>query len=74
VAGKKVLTFSGSPETAHLELLGEAALGYSDADTLALCLAMPRDNYRLESGHVRELADRFGPDQVMKQFQKVFLS
>ena len=74
VAGKKVLTFSGSPEKAHLELLGKAALGYSDAETLALCLAMPRDNYRLESGHVRELADRFGPDQVMKQFQKVFLS
>jgi len=74
VAGKKVLTFSGSPETAHLELLGKAAFEYSDADTLFPCLGLPRDHYRLEPGQVQELSDRFGSAQVMKQFQKVFLS
>lgn len=74
VLGKKVLTYSESPEKAHLELLGEAALEYSDIDTLAKWFELPRESYQLGSGQVRELADRFGSDQVMKQFQKVFLS
>jgi len=74
VLGKKVLTYSESPEKAHLELLGEAALEYSDIDTLAKWFELPRDSYQLGSGQVQELADRFGSDQVMKQFQKVFLS
>lgn len=74
VAGKKVLTFSGSPERAHLELLGEAAVGYDGAETLASQLLSPRDDYRLPPAVARELAEKFGPERVMKQFRQVFLS
>jgi hypothetical protein len=74
VAGKKVLTFSGSPERAHLELLGEAAIQYDSAETLASRLLSARDDYRLPPAAARELANKFGPEQVMKQFRQVFLS
>jgi hypothetical protein len=34
MAGKPVLTYAGSPELAHLEILGEAAVVYRDAQDL----------------------------------------
>jgi len=74
VTGKKVLTFSGSPERAHLELLGEAAVEYDSAETLASRLLSARDNYRLPPAVARELANKFAPEQVMQQFRQVFLS
>lgn len=74
VLGKKVLTYSESPEKAHLELLGEAALGYHNATTLTAGLSCNRSDYRLPAKISQELAERFGPEKVMEKFKEVFLS
>ena len=74
VLGKKVLTYSESPEKAHHELLGEAALGYHNATTLTAGLSCNRSDYRLPAKVSQELAEHFGPQKVMEKFKEVFLS
>ena len=74
VLGKKVLTYSESPEKAHLELLGEAALGYHNATALTTGLSCKRSDYRLPAKVSQELAEHFGPQKVMEKFKEVFLS
>ena len=74
VLGKKVLTYSESPEKAHLELLGEAALGYHNATELTTWLSCKRSDYRLPAKVSQELAEHFGPQKVMEKFKEVFLS
>ena len=74
VLGKKVLTYSESQEKAHLELLGEAALGYNNATALTAGLSCNRSDYRLPAKISQELAEHFGPQKVMKKFKEVFLS
>jgi hypothetical protein len=66
--GRKVLTYSGSPELAHLGILGEAGLPYANERELREILKRPADSFR--HGHNFE---HFSPKPVMKQFQKVFL-
>ena len=74
VLGKKVLTYSESPEKAHLELLGEAALGYHNATALTTGLSCKRPDYRLLAKVSQELAEHFGPQKVMEKFKEIFLS
>jgi len=71
---EKVLTYSESPEKAHLELLGEAALGYHNTTTLTAGLSCKRPDYRLPAKVSQELAEKFGPQKVMEKFKEVFLS
>ena len=67
-AGRKVLTYSGSPELAHLEILGEAGLLYTNERELRELLKRPSDSFR----HGQNFA-HFSAEPVMRQFQKVFL-
>ena len=66
--GRKVLTYSGSPELAHLGILGEAGLPYANEGELRELLKRPTDSFR----HGQKFA-HFSPEPVMRQFQKVFL-
>jgi hypothetical protein len=70
VLGKPVITFSGSRERAHLELLGDRALTYDDRDDLEKIL---RRFERRNPGKT-EYDDFADPYTVMGLFQKVFLS
>ncbi len=67
-AGRKVLTYSGSPELAHLGILGEVGLPYANERELRELLKRPADSFR--HGQTFE---QFSPEPVMRQFQKVFL-
>jgi hypothetical protein len=66
--------YSESPKKAHLELLGEAALGYHNTTTLTAGLSCKRPDYRLLAKVSQELAEHFGPQKVMEKFKEVFLS
>ena len=66
--GRKVLTYSGSPERAHLGILGEAGLLYTNERELRELLKRPSDSFR----HGQNFA-HFSAEPVMRQFQKVFL-
>ena len=70
VLGKPVITFSGSRERAHLEMLGDRALTYDDREDLEKILK------RFESRNPgkTEYDDYVDPRRVMGLFQKVFLS
>ena len=69
-----MLTYSESPEKAHLELLEEAAVGYHIATTLAPGLSCNRREYRLSAKISQALAEKFGPKKVIEKFKEVFLS
>lgn len=73
--GKEVLTFEGSPETAHLEILGDWAKRYRNPSELEEKLQ------EINRGHFCRQAigcdPRFflyRPQPVMQKFQSVFLS
>ena len=69
VLGKPVITFEGSRERAHLEMLGDRALRYCNRAELEeiLCSFTPRK----ASGTVYE--EFANPNRVMDQFRKIFL-
>jgi len=70
---EEVLTYSESPEKAHLELLGEAALSYHNDTAPTAGLPCKRSDYRLPAKVSQELAEMFGPQKVMEKFKEVFL-
>jgi len=70
---EKVLMYSKSSEKAHLELLGEAALGYRNATELTIELSSRRSDYRLPAKVSQELAEKSGAQKVMEKFKQVFL-
>jgi hypothetical protein len=67
--GKPVITFEGSRERAHLEMLGDRALRYCNRAELEeiLCSFIPRK----ASGTVYE--EFANPNRVMDLFRKIFL-
>jgi hypothetical protein len=69
VLGKRVFTFAGSREKAHLEMLGSAGKMYQGPDDLRAAMEefMPRQ--RFDSGY-ESFAD---PKVVMQIFQRKFL-
>lgn len=71
VANKPVLTWSGSHERGHIEILGDKGIYYSDyKELLALLLDFKAD----ESIDWNAFLPRFSPENVMKKFSQVFLS
>lgn len=68
--GKPVLTFSGSPERAHLEILGDFALPYAHPEELWARLQAP-DSLKRRPDSARFAA--YQPQPVMKKFAEVFL-
>ena len=72
-AGRKVLTWTGSPEKAHFDHLGQMMVGYDNAEQLLAYLsALRRSDLRPEED-LAGVAERFSPENVMSQFQEVFL-
>jgi len=69
VLRKPVITFEGSKEKAHLEMLGEEASRYCDSATLKKILADFQPGPSGKTG-LEKWAD---PTQVMTIFQKKFL-
>jgi len=74
IFSEKVMMHSESLEKVHLELLGEAALGYHNVTTLTAALSCNRSDYRLPGKISQELAEHFSPQKVMEKFKEVFLS
>jgi len=70
VLGKPVITFSGSRERAHLEMLGDRALTYDDREDLEKILK----RFEGRNPGKTEYDDYADPHRVMGLFQKVFLS
>ena len=67
--GKPVITFAGSREKAHLEMLGEQALLYHDFSQLSKILK----EFQPRVTHGTEYEMFANPKTVMDMFQKVFL-
>jgi len=79
--GKTVLTFAGSPERAHLDILGETAAPYASACELKEIFrnlaSVVQDKRKgvAEGGKRLDLGfGAFQPEAVMKKFHEVFLT
>jgi hypothetical protein len=70
VSNKPVLTWSGSRERCHIEILGEKALLYSSGVELAQKIMLFDRNQKREWDAYSE---RFSPEPVMLKFAQVFL-
>lgn len=66
---KPVLTWEGSEERAHLELLGSRALRYHDQDSLSTLLREFTPSQEAWDCY----SERFNPQSVMQQFRRIFL-
>ncbi|NCY21524.1 hypothetical protein EBX31_06165 [bacterium] len=74
--GKKILSFGGSPEQAHLDLLGNQVQVYADYRDLVRLLRQKKPACLQESG-LQTPDDplmNFRPPAVMEKFRQVFLS
>jgi len=70
--GKPVLTYAGSPEKAHLDILGEAAVRYQNLQELKELLDHRQSLSRAKtwSGQFQD----YQPEAVMRRFREVFLA
>lgn len=68
---KPVITWSGSDERCHIELLGECGISYSTARELEEILTAFRPD---TSRNWDCYSERFAPEVVMRQFDRVFLT
>lgn len=73
IKNKPVITWDGSFERNHLDLLGDAALTYSDANELYSILTNFSSNESLKKNWDCFSKD-FSPQPVMDKFNKVFLT
>jgi hypothetical protein len=79
--GKPVLTYAGSPERAHLEILGDMAMHYKNAQELHELLRKPTSiigdinsrEWRTEGGEWMEKLKQYQPEAVMWKLDQVFL-
>lgn len=76
--GKPVLTYADSPERAHLEILGEAAVRYRNAQDLRKFLEdrsrwLVAGGRRAEDGGPMGKFKDYQPEAVMRKFEQVFL-
>ena len=73
--GKPVLTYAGSPERAHLEILGDTAVRYKNAKELCELLRYPAGprGLKTELGGRMEKFEPYQPEAVMQKFEQVFL-
>jgi hypothetical protein len=70
VSNKPILTWSGSRERCHLEILGEKALVYSSGVELVEKIMLFDRNQKRDWDAYSE---RFSPEPVMRKFAQVFL-
>jgi hypothetical protein len=73
IRGKPVLTWGGSPDRHHLEVLGERALVYHEVEDLCERLFLWREAPTAPPGGFDAFSERFGPEPVMRRFAEVFL-
>ena len=84
--GKPVLTYAGSPEQAHLEILGDMAVAYHNAQGLRKVLedlgqgsefaGQRPESHRpppFPGKHTNEKFKEYQPEAVMQKFEQVFL-
>jgi hypothetical protein len=73
--GKPVLTYAGSAERAHLEILGDTAVAYQNAQELCefLCHQADARGLSTEPGGRVEKFKPYQPEAVMRKFEQVFL-
>lgn len=69
IRNKPVLTWLGSPDRHHVEVLGDKGFYYRTPQDLAQLLW----NFRSCSGDFDAFSERFSPRPVMAQFARVFL-
>jgi hypothetical protein len=68
--GKQIITYSSSPERAHIEILGTNAIYYSNQNDLADVL----HNFKPEAAKDFDpYSNRFSPVNVMAKFKEVFI-
>jgi len=68
---KPVITFDGSRERNHINILGEKAVLYSDYDSLYKILnEFKKDKYNIENNGYLE----YNPENIMKIFNQVYLT
>ena len=73
--GNPVLTYAGSAERAHLEILGDTAVPYQNAQELCkfLCHQADARGLRTKPGGRMEKFKSYQPEAVMRKFEQVFL-
>jgi hypothetical protein len=69
IRDKPVITWSLSPDRSHIETLGNKGIYYRDAEGLRRILA----RFRPVHGDFNAFYPRFSPENVMRQFDEVFL-
>ena len=69
ICGKPIITYSESPEKAHLQELGNFALTYNNPDTLYGQLVKVIEGPLVSWGY-----GQYTPENVMEKFKEVFLS
>ncbi|MHC5065699.1 MAG: hypothetical protein ACYTG5_17175 [Planctomycetota bacterium] len=69
IRNKPVLTWMGSPDRHHIEVLGEKGFYYRSAEDLAQLLW----SFRPMAGDFDAFTERFAPEPVMAAFSQVFL-
>lgn len=71
IKNKPVITWSGSDEKSHLEILGDKALLYSDEKDLLEILTSFKPNEKVNWDCYSK---QFSPEEVMRKFEKVFIN
>ncbi|MEM7202250.1 MAG: hypothetical protein AAF628_18415 [Planctomycetota bacterium] len=74
VRGKPVLTWGGSSDRHHLDVLGDRAIVYHEVEDLAEQLLLWRGPPPPPAGGWDAFSARFGPEPVMRAFARVFLA
>lgn len=69
IRNKPVLTWSGSVERSHIDLLGSRGIYFSDYDSLCGLLS----SFEATPGDFDMYSERFSPSAVMQKFKSVFL-
>lgn len=71
VSNKRVMTFGGSRERCHIDILGDKGIIYNSSEELAQQVLLFD---RTQKGNFDAYSARFSPAVVMEKFREVFLS
>tara|TARA_Y200000002_G_scaffold287651_1_gene241797 strand:+ start:173 stop:1192 length:1020 start_codon:yes stop_codon:yes gene_type:complete len=74
IRNKPVISYSGSPEKAHLDVLGDKCFKYSNSEELYnLLINLNKDSLVTSTGYYDCYSKKFNPKTVMKIFEERFL-
>ncbi len=74
VKNKPIITYSKSPEKAHLEILGEKSLNYSSREDLTnILLNLKKNPLKNKKKYFDCYSEKFNPKLVMQIFEERFL-